>query len=59
MVMMSINVESESMLEEKFIKQLQSMGYERVQIKNEEQLNANFKLQIEKLNKKELNGKPI
>ena len=56
---MDIDVESESMLEEKFIKQLQSMGYERVQIKNEEQLNANFKLQIEKLNKKELNGKPI
>ena len=41
---MYTNVESESMLEEKFIQQLQSMGYERVKIKNEDQLNANFKI---------------
>lgn len=56
---MSVDVESESMLEEKFIEQLQSMGYERIKIKNEEQLNANFKTQLEKLNHKELNGKPL
>ncbi len=56
---MSVNVESEAMLEEKFIQDLQSMGYERIKIKNEEQLNANFKIQLEKLNKKELNGKPL
>lgn len=56
---MGIDVESESMLEEKFIKQLQSMGYERIKIKNEKQLNSNFKQQLEKLNKKELNGKPL
>lgn len=54
---MSLNVESEAMLEEKFIEQLQSMGYERIKIKNEEQLNSNFKIQLEKLNEKELNGK--
>ena len=56
---MSVNIESEAMLEEKFIKQLQGLGYERIKIKNEEQLNANFKVQLEKLNKKELDGEPI
>ena len=54
-----MDVESEQMLEEKFIEQLQSMGYERIKIKNEDQLNSNFKKQLEKLNKKELNGNPI
>ena len=56
---MAVDVESEAMLEERFIEQLQSMGYERIKIKNEEELNANFKLQLEKLNKKVLNGKPL
>ncbi len=51
---MSIDVESEAMLENKFIKQLQGMGYEFIKIKDEDDLNANFKLQLEKLNKKEL-----
>ena len=51
---MTFNVESEAMLEEKFIEQLEEMGYERVKITNEEQLNINFKQQLEKLNKKEL-----
>ena len=51
---MSIDVESEAMLENKFIKQLQGMGYEFIKIKNEDDLNANFKLQLENLNKKEL-----
>lgn len=51
---MSIGVESEAMLEDKFIKQLQSMGYEFIKIKDEDGLNANFKIQLEKLNKKEL-----
>ena len=53
---MTMNVESEAMLEDKFIKQLQSMGYEFIKIKDEEGLNANFKLQLEKLNKKELDN---
>ena len=56
---MAVDVESEAMLEERFIEQLQSMGYERIKIKNEKELNANFKLQLEKLNKKVLNGKPL
>ncbi|PWB87855.1 type I restriction endonuclease subunit R [Methanobrevibacter thaueri] len=56
---MNIDVESEAMLEEKFINQLSKMGYEFIKIKNEEELNANFKIQLEKLNKKELNGTPI
>lgn len=56
---MTVDVESEAMLEEKFIEQLQDMGYERIKIKNEEQLNANFKQQLEKLNKKELNEQSL
>ena len=56
---MTMNIESEVMLENKFIKQLQSMGYEFIKIKNEEELNANFKLQLEKLNKKELKDSEI
>ena len=56
---MDIDVESEAMLEEKFIEQLKGMGYEFIKIKNEEELNANFKIQLEKLNKKELNGTTI
>ena len=56
---MSVDVESEAMLENKFIKQLQSMGYEYIKLKDENGLNNNFKSQLEKLNKKELNGKPL
>ena len=56
---MDVDVESEAMLEEKFIKQLKGMGYEFIKIKNEEELNANFKIQLEKINKKELNGTSI
>ena len=48
--MMPVDVESEKMLEDKFIKQLQGMGYEFIKIKNEQELNANFKIQLEKLN---------
>ena len=56
---MSYNVESEAELENKFIEHLASMGYEVIGIKNEDQLIANFKVQLEKLNKKELNGTTI
>ncbi len=56
---MDVDVESEAMLEEKFIEQLKGMGYEFIKIKNEEELNANFKIQLEKINKKELNGTSI
>ncbi len=56
---MPVDVESEAMLEEKFIEQLQGMDYERIKIKDEKQLNSNFKIQLEKLNKKELNEQPL
>lgn len=42
------------MLEEELIEKLVKMDYERVTIKNEEELYANFKRQLEKLNAKEL-----
>lgn len=48
---MSVNVESESILENKLIKKLSENGYERVKIRNEDDLIANFKIQLEKLNK--------
>ena len=54
-----MDVESEVMLEEKFIEQLKNMGYEFIKIKDENELNSNFKTQLEKLNKKELNGEPL
>lgn len=56
---MAGDIESEAMLEEKFIEQLQGMGYECIKINNEQDLIANFKLQLEKLNKKILDGKQL
>jgi type I restriction enzyme R subunit len=49
-----MNTQSEAMLEEELIEKLVKMDYERVTIKNEEELYANFKRQLEKLNAKEL-----
>ncbi len=42
--------QSEAALEEKLLKQLVGLGYERVVIKNEAELLANLKLQFEKHN---------
>ena len=56
---MSVDVESEAMLEDKFIRQLQTMGYEYIKLKDEDRLNNNFKSQLEKLNKKELENEGI
>ena len=47
-------VESEAVLEAKLIDRLSENGYQRINIKNEEELNANFKVQLEKLNGCEL-----
>ena len=49
-----MNTQSEAMLEEELIDKLVKMDYERVNIKNEDELYANFKRQLEKLNAKEL-----
>ena len=46
--------QSEQVLENALIKTLQDNGYEYIQIKEEENLQANFKSQLEKHNKKEL-----
>lgn len=46
-----MSAQSESVLEENLIKRLSNSGYERIKIKNEEELIANFKVQLEKLNK--------
>jgi type I restriction enzyme R subunit len=46
--------QSEQVLENALIKSLQDNGYEYIQIKEEENLYANFKSQLEKHNKKQL-----
>lgn len=48
------NLETESFLEQNLIKKLKNLGYEQVEIKNEETLKNNLKLQLEKFNEKEL-----
>lgn len=46
--------QSEEVLEQGLIKTLKEMGYEYISIKEEENLWANFKMQLEKHNRKEL-----
>ena len=46
--------QSEEILEQGLIKTLKEMSYEYISIKEEENLYANFKLQLEKHNRKEL-----
>ena len=49
-----MSTQSESVLEENLIKRLVNNGYEKIKIKNEDDLVANFKIQIEKLNQCQL-----
>ena len=51
--------ESEAKLEEKMLDQLVRQGYKKVQIKNVEDLERNFREQINEHNKLKLNGKPL
>lgn len=46
-----MNTQSEALLEENLLKQLQSLGYERVVIKDDKELEDNLKIQLEKHNK--------
>ncbi|HZF70937.1 type I restriction endonuclease subunit R [Sulfuricurvum sp.] len=50
-----MNTQSEAILEENLLKQLVSLGYEKVLIRDEIELLANFKKQLEKHNKTTLN----
>lgn len=45
-----MSTESEAMLESKLINELSQNGYEEIEIKDEDDLKANFKKQVEKLN---------
>lgn len=47
----SVSTQSEAVLENQLIAQLVENGYEQIAIKDEKELNANFKIQLEKLNK--------
>ena len=49
-----MSTQSEAVLENNLIERLSKAGYERVKIKNEEELISNFKVQLEKLNKCQL-----
>lgn len=46
-----MSVENEAILEKKLIEQLDKQGFKKVTINNEDELNQNFKLQLEKHNK--------
>lgn len=54
-----MGIQSETELEKNLIKQLVRQGYEKINIRNEEELNLNFKKQLELHNKKALNDKPL
>ena len=56
---MSFEHESEAMLEEKLIKHLQILGYEKVSLKNIDDVKNNFRKQINIHNSEELNGKDL
>jgi len=49
-----VTSQSEAVLEDNLIKRLSENGYGYIKIKNEDELKANFKIQIEKLNKCQL-----
>ena len=49
-----MSTQSEAVLENNLIKRLSNSGYEHIKIRNEEELIANFKIQLEKLNKCQL-----
>lgn len=51
--------ESEKQLEERLLGHLETNGYERVAITNEQELLLNFRAQINKHNKTDLNGKEL
>lgn len=54
-----MNTQSEYILEEELIKQLSTLGYERVTLKTQEDLYANLKQQLEKHNHDKLKGTPL
>ena len=51
--------QSEHELEELLIRQLVAQGYDRVGIRDEEDLKANFRVKLFEFNKDKLNGKPL
>ena len=51
--------QSEYALENEVLQQLESLGYERVNIHNVEQLHDNFRNIINERHKDKLNGKPL
>ena len=56
---MGFEHESEAMLEEKLIKHLEVLGYERVTLRNLDDVKNNFRKQINLHNKEELGGKDL
>lgn len=56
---MSKEYESEAMLEEKLIKHLELLGYNRINLKNLDDVKENFRKQVNKHNIDELKGKEL
>lgn len=52
-------IQSEALLEEQFIKQLIKQGYEIINIPDETALEANFRIQLQRLNKQALFDRPL
>ena len=52
-------VQSEAMLEKSLINRLEDQGYKYIEIKDEKELNQNFKKQLEKLNNIELSEEEL
>lgn len=57
--MVALCYQSEAVLEKNLIERLINSGYESVSIKNEEELKANFRKQLNKFNEKNLKGTPL
>ena len=56
---MAFEHESEAMLEEKLIRHLQLLGYERIELKNIDDVKNNFRKQMNIHNKEELKGEEL
>ena len=51
--------QSEAQLEKHLVEQLQTQGYEAVQLSDYATVLANFRTQLNKFNEKKLNGQPL
>lgn len=58
-MVLQTRTQSEAQLENEMIAQLVDQGFERVSIPSIQELQANFRKQVNRLNEERLNGKPL